>query len=252
MTIEPTWRLALALVVLVAVGVVVSWRSRLGIGGQTVVASVRAVLQLAVVSLVVVAAVRHVWSALLFALLMFVVGTWTTCRRTGTSRAWPWVACAMLAGALPVLGVVFGFGVAPWQGISIIPLAGIIIGNMMSAHTLTGRRLFPELRSNLGVYDAALSIGLVRSEAIGMVTRERVAEALVPTIDSTRTVGLVTLPGAFVGVLLGGGSPLQAGAAQVLVLVGILVGQVLTVSTAHAFIRQARLLPDDLRARLRP
>jgi putative ABC transport system permease protein len=35
----------------------------------------------------------------------------------------------------------------------------------------------------------------------------------------------VTLPGAFVGVLLGGGSPLQAGAVQLLVLVGLLLAE---------------------------
>ena len=39
-----------------------------------------------------------------------------------------------------------------------------------------------------------------------------------PGIDQNRTVGLVTLPGAFVGVLIGSGDPVQAGAAQVLVL----------------------------------
>jgi len=36
------------------------------------------------------------------------------------------------------------------------------------------------------------------------------------------SIGLVTLPGAFVGVLLGGGSPVQAGATQLLVLVALL------------------------------
>jgi putative ABC transport system permease protein len=33
---------------------------------------------------------------------------------------------------------------------------------------------------------------------------------------------LVTLPGAFIGVLLGGGSAVQAGATQVLVLIALL------------------------------
>jgi ABC-type iron transport system FetAB permease component len=38
-----------------------------------------------------------------------------------------------------------------------------------------------------------------------------VPQALVPALDRTRTVGLVTLPGAFVDVQLGGGSAVQAG-----------------------------------------
>ena len=43
-----------------------------------------------------------------------------------------------------------------------------------------------------------------------------------PVLDQTRTVGLVTLPGAFVGVLLGGGDPVQAGVTQLVVLVALL------------------------------
>jgi putative ABC transport system permease protein len=45
---------------------------------------------------------------------------------------------------------------------------------------------------------------------------------MMPVLDQTRTVGLVTLPGAFVGMLLGGASPVQAGAVQLFVLVGLL------------------------------
>lgn len=65
-----------------------------------------------------------------------------------------------------------------------------------------------------------------------------------PGLDQTRTVGLVTLPGAFVGVLLAGASPVQAGAAQVLVLVGLLLVQ----STAAAVVVElvaAGRLPVD-------
>jgi putative ABC transport system permease protein len=53
--------------------------------------------------------------------------------------------------------------------------------------------------------------------------------ALVPALDQTRTVGLVTLPGAFVGVLLGSGNPVQAGAAQLLVLIGLLAAETIAV-----------------------
>lgn len=93
-------------------------------------------------------------------------------------------------------------------------------------------------------------MGVLRPEAIRMVTQRSVAEAIIPTVDNTRTVGLVTLPGAFVGVLLGGGSALQAGASQVLVLLGILAGQAVTIVVAHRFMMQGRLLPSDLKEKL--
>ncbi|MGA4507141.1 ABC transporter permease [Propionibacteriaceae bacterium G1746] len=252
MSVDPSWQLAAALVALVALAVLVSWRAGFGQQRGIIVAAVRAALQLALVSGIIVAAIAQVWSSLLFVALMFTIGVYTTCKRTDVRGSWPWAALAMAAGIVPVLAIIFGLRVAPFEGVSIIPIAGIITGNMMSAHTLTGRRLFPALRDNTGTYEAGLSIGLMRRDAISLVTSRQAAEALVPTIDNTRTVGLVTLPGAFIGVLLGGGSPLQAGAAQLLVLVGIMAGQVLTVATAHELILRAKLLPADLKQRLRP
>ena len=62
----------------------------------------------------------------------------------------------------------------------------------------------------------------------------------------------MTLPGAFVGVLLGGGSALQAGAAQALVLIGILAGQAVTVVVAHELVKRAKLLPENLADKLHP
>ena len=95
----------------------------------------------------------------------------------------------------------------------------------MNGHTLACRRAFDALRDEHPQYEAALSLGLTRSQAIGEVVHRRVPEALIPGLDQVRTAGVVTLPGAFIGVLLGGGSPAQAAAAQVLVLVGIMAAQ---------------------------
>lgn len=252
MSVEPSWALAIGLVVLVTLAVVFSRTSRLGQEKNLVVAAIRAVLQLAAISGIIVAAVQHVWSAALFACAMFVIGVVTTVRRTEVGAGWPWTALAMAAGVAPTLTIIFGLRIAPLNGISLIPIAGIITGAVMTAHTLTGRRVFADLRGDISTYEAGLSIGLVRADAIDEIISQTIAEGLVPSLDQTRTVGLVTLPGAFVGVLLGGGSPLQAGAAQVLVLVGILTAQVITVSIMRAFMLRAKLLPADLKERLRP
>lgn len=249
--IEPTLNLAIALVVLVAVGTLVAFWARLQIRSQILVAAVRAALQLTAVSGIIVLAIQQLWSSALFVLLMFTIAVITTTGRVGTRNAWWWTALAMAAGAIPVLLVVYATGTAPLNGFSLIPIGSIIVGNMMTAHTLAGRRFFPELRDNIGIYEAVLALGLPRRRAIRMVLEPVASEPLIPTLDSTRTVGLVTLPGAFIGVLLGGGTPLQAGASQLLVLVGILVGQVLTVTVMLRFIGAARLLPSDLLSRLR-
>lgn len=250
MTVAVSWNLLIALILLIALGVVVAAVAKLGTSKDTLIASLRSILQLTLVSLIIVGAMAHVLASLAFVLLMFGVAVYTTGKRTGTLRCWPWISLAMAAGVVPVSVIIFCSGTMPFNGPAIIPVAGIIVGNMMTAHTLAGRRFFAELRSNRGTFEAALAIGLERREAIGMVIHPVIREPLVPSLDSTRTVGLVTLPGAFVGVLLGGGSPIAAGAAQLLVLIGIVAGQACTVVAAEWLMATGRDLPDDLKTGL--
>jgi putative ABC transport system permease protein len=99
-----------------------------------------------------------------------------------------------------------------------------------------------ELTARRGEVEAALSLGIPSRDAVLLIARDSAATALVPPLDQTRTVGLVTLPGAFVGVLLGGGSTLQAGAAQLLVLVGLLVTGVVAVWIVAELVARGHLL----------
>lgn len=252
MTVEVGWGLVIALVVLLGLAVAYSRVGQLGLAREQLVAALRAVLQLAAVSLVIVAAVQYVWSALLFVSAMFVVATWTASGRAGVRDAIGWVALALAAGVVPVVAVVFLSGASPFVGEAIVPIAGIIIGNSMNAHTLVTRRAFPRLRASHGVYEAALALGFERPWAVHEIVHRDISEALVPNIDTTRTVGLVTLPGAFIGVMLGGGSPIQAGASQLLVLIGIMAANAGVATAVERLISNGKLLPADLRSALHP
>jgi uncharacterized protein (TIGR00245 family) len=154
----------------------------------------------------------------------------------------PPVALAVTSGAGPVVALVVASGVVPLRGEALIPIAGILIGGAMTASSLAGRRLRDELRVRQGEVEAALALGLVQRDAVLEMTRPAAATALVPPLDQTRTVGLVTLPGAFVGVLLGGGTPVQAGAAQLLVLIGLLATETIAVWVMTELVAHGRIL----------
>jgi putative ABC transport system permease protein len=244
---EPDWRLAVVLVLLVGVAVAASRLGRLGVEREQVVAAVRAVVQLAAVSLVIAAALDSLAWSFAFVGLMFAVASVTAAGRVGVPRrALPWVMLAVAAGAVPVLTLILGSGLIPFNGPGIIPIAGIVIGNTMTAATLTGRRAFDEIEGRHGSYEAGLALGLTSPEAAYEVVQPTAREALTPGLDQTRTVGLVTLPGAFIGVLLGGGTPLEAGAAQVLVLIGLMAAQALTAAVLLRLVARARLVRTDL------
>lgn len=246
----PDWRLALVLVTLVAIGVAASYFGSLDVERETVTASVRGAVQLAIVALVITAALRSLWWSLLFVLLMLAVASRTSAQRIDARGVQAvWVGSAMVAGVLPVLVLVLGSGVIPFNGAGLVPTAGIIIGNTMKAATLTGRRAYDELGSQFGSYEAGLALGFESKAASLLVIQPSAKEALMPNLDATRTVGLVTLPGAFVGVLLGGGTPLEAGAAQILVLVGIVAAQAVTSAVLLRLVAEARVVRDDMRPR---
>ncbi|GAA5170357.1 MULTISPECIES: ABC transporter permease [Amycolatopsis] len=223
---------AVVLVALTALGAVVLWLGELGPARAVVTAAVRAVVQLAAVSLVITAILRAGWLTALFVLLMFAVAAVTSARRIGVPRAVPAVAAAIGAGVLPVLALVLVTGVVPWRTIAVVPIAGIVIGGAMSATSQAARRALDELKTRHGEYEAALALGFLPRAAALEICRPSAGQALIPALDQTRTVGLVTLPGAYVGVLLGGASPLQAGVTQVLVLVGLLAAEAVAVLVA--------------------
>ncbi|MBY3553213.1 ABC transporter permease [Modestobacter lapidis] len=229
--------LVVALLLLTALAAGAGWASGLGQHRPIVMAALRATVQLAVVSAVLVAVIGSLWLSALFVLLMLTVAATTAAGRvTGLPVRTPGVlrrasvaGAAVLTGAAPVVALVLASGSVPLRGEAVIPVAGIVIGGAMTATSLAGRRLRDELHQRRGEVDAALALGFLRHDAVLEIARPVAATALVPALDQTRTVGLVTLPGAFVGVLLGGGSAAEAGAAQLLVLVGLLGAEALAV-----------------------
>ncbi|MFI6031044.1 ABC transporter permease [Amycolatopsis magusensis] len=235
----PVLAVVLAIFVLLAAAVV--WRGGLGSGRGVLIAAVRAVAQLAAVSVVITAILRSGWWTAGFVAFMFAVASFTTYRRVKAPGGWPWFAAAIAAGVAPVLALVLVSGVVPWKPIIVVPIAGIVIGGAMTATAQAARRALDELKTRHGEYEAALALGFMPRAAALEICRPSAGYALVPGLDQTRTVGLVTLPGAYVGMLLGGASPVQAGVAQLLVLIGLLAAQSVAVLATVEFVAASRI-----------
>lgn len=221
--------LVIVLVVLVVVAAVTVGVGQLGRAWPVVVAAGRAAGQLAAVSLVILAVLDSVWWAALFLAVMVAVATVTSAGRVASVRtAWR-VVVPIVAGVVPVVALLLGSGVVAARPVVLVPVGGILVGGAMTATSLAGRRALDELHTRRGEYEAALALGFLPRSAAILICRPTAGTALVPGMDQTRTVGLVTLPGAFVGVLLGGGSPVQAGLTQLVVLISLLAVQAIAV-----------------------
>lgn len=244
-TVVVGWQLGVALAVLVLIAVAAAVAGGLGTGRASAIAAVRAVIQLGVVATIILDVVGSWWATALFVLVMLGVATFTSAGRMTAGPSGAHAGVAILAGTLPVLAVVLVSGAVPLTGIAVVPIAGIVIGGAMSATSVAGRRALDQLEGRRGEYEAALSLGLLPRDAALLVVRGSATDALVPALDQTRTVGLVTLPGAFVGVLLGSGDPIRAGAAQVLVLIGLLAAETIAVLVAVELVARGRIRRAD-------
>ncbi|MEU1214307.1 ABC transporter permease [Streptomyces sp. NPDC005790] len=226
--VTPALGVVLALLLVFAVAVA-AWAS-LGRSREIAVAGLRAAVQLAAVSLLIGWVVRSLGPLLGFLVLMFAVAVRTAGRRLTRNRTWWWAALPIGAGVLPVVAVLLLSGLLPVRGIALIPVTGILIGGALTVTVLGGRRALDELATRRGEVEAGMALGLLDREARLEIARPAASDALLPGLDQTRTVGLVTLPGAFVGMLLGGASPVEAGAVQLFVLVALMAVQAVAVA----------------------
>lgn len=238
-------RLAIVVVVCAGLAAVINRSGHLGHGRDDLLAALRASLQLIVVGLLIAAVLGSWWLTLGFIILMLSVASLTAGRRLAPKGHWWFAVAPVVLGAVPVAGSLMLSGLIPQETIAVVPIVGILIGGAMTATTLAGKRSLDALRTRHGEYEAALSIGLLPRDAALLIAREDAALALVPGLDQTRTVGLVTLPGAFVGMLLGGASPLQAAAVQLVVLVALLLVQSIAVLVTVELVARGRFSPSE-------
>ena len=105
-------------------------------------------------------------------------------------------------------------------------MAGILIGGAMVATSVTGGRLAEQVADDLATIEVRLTLGVSAREALAPAVRRAAVTGLIPAIDQTKNVGLVTLPGTFVGLVLGGASPAEAARVQLVVLLTLLAVQV--------------------------
>jgi putative ABC transport system permease protein len=200
-----------------------------GLGWSPLWAILRAVVQLGVIALLLRGILEVPWTVAAFVVLMLSTASWTASGRLRElHRGRRTAVVGVLVGALVTLVVIFALRLVAPEARYVIAVGGIIVGNSMTAATLAGRNFLRGARARSSEVEAWLSLGATPRQAHEEIGREAARESLLPTLDQTRSTGLVTLPGAFVGALFGGASPVVAAQFQLVVLAGIALTMTLT------------------------
>ena len=215
--------------ILVLVTTAVLWAYQAPQRFAPALAVLRGTAQLAAISFVLGGVIREpLWVAAAL-IVMYVVAAITATRRVGWSgRKLGLVGGAMASGIAVSLSIVFLTGALALTSRYALAIGGIVIGNAMTFATLAGRRFLELVDDGWDHVEGWLALGATPRQATRTFARRALHAAMIPSTDQTKTTGLVTLPGAFVGAIFGGVSPLEAGRFQIVVLAAIMAAGSIT------------------------
>ena len=176
-----------AMLVLVALGI--SLWQKLGLDRDIVIGVVRAVVQLFIVGYLLkyIFRVNNLWLTL--AMMGFIIfnAAWNAKKRgPGIDHALAISLLAIFVSTGVTLGVLVLSGAIKFVPSQMIPISGMIASN--------------------SILDASIAI-----------VREAILTGMSPTIDSAKTVGLVSLPGMMSGLIFAGVNPVRAIRYQIMV-----------------------------------
>ncbi|MEN1969501.1 iron export ABC transporter permease subunit FetB [Lentibacillus sp. N15] len=212
--------LSIALI-FVFIPIVLSKVFKLGLEKDTVIATVRSIIQLLIVGYLLQFVFDSEHRAYITLMIILMVGAATqNARKKGTfvkGITWKLVVTFVFVEIL-TQAILLGFQITPATAQYIIPISGMMIGNSMVLSILFLNRFMSEAESNQDQTELILLLGGTPKQAIHRQLIAAIRASTIPTIESQKTIGLVQLPGMMSGQIIAGADPVQAVQFQLLVL----------------------------------
>nr|WP_253489829.1 iron export ABC transporter permease subunit FetB [Methanocalculus alkaliphilus] len=223
--------LGIATLLLLAIIVILHVR-RIGISRELIVGAARAILQLAVIVVLLVFVFESGNFLLIILMLigMTLVAAWTSALRARSSLAKPFMVTlpSIAAGSFVSISALVITGVIPITPAFLIPMGSMAIGASMIVSSLSIDRFIREMEIHNDQVEMALSLGASPDEATTVYMREGVRSSMIPAIDRLKTLGIVILPGAMAGMLIAGLNPYYAAEYQLIIVFLLIVAEAIT------------------------
>jgi uncharacterized protein (TIGR00245 family) len=248
----PSWGGVAVSLLLVAVAAAVAYRQRLRLTRELVVAAVRAGVQLVTVGAILLVLFQRaglLGAAGWLVVMVVIAGQVAGRRGAGLPRAKLAGTVGVATGSVLTLAALLAGRVIAAQARVIVPVGGMIVSAAMLAAGIALRRLREQADQARSAIEARLSLGQSARQALLPHQQSALRTALLPAIDSTKVVGLISLPGAMTGLILAGVNPLTAIRYQIVVMYMLLAATALSALTAARLAERAmfddaqRLLP---------
>ncbi|KRL62042.1 ABC transporter permease [Latilactobacillus fuchuensis] len=237
---------------LVFVALIISFHEKIGLEKDLVFSVIRAVIQLIVVGYLLkfIFHIDHVWLTLIMMLIIIGNAALNARKRAAGLRNAGYISLmAIMTSTGVTLGLLVLSGAIKFMPAQIIPITGMIASNSMVAIGLSYRSMLTSFKDQRQAVLERLALGATLKQASIAIVRNSIKTGMAPTIDSAKTVGLVSLPGMMSGLIFAGIDPVKAIMYQILVTFMLLsatsLGSVIACYLAyHSFYNQQQQLID--------
>lgn len=235
-----------ALLLLALLVILFLWRSHPLLARQSLIASSRALIQISLLGVALLWIFEHdSWFFNLIALLLMLLFASLEAKESGFSRR-PRLILFLVLGGSSLIALPLGLLTQTLSGSSreFIPIAGMVVGNSLSAYLLCAKTLQEQLLGNLPLIEGKLALGDTLAHATQEERQRTMERAMLPLLNSLKNLGVIFIPGAMTGMLLAGFEPMQAASLQLSIMLLLFFGSLSACYiTSHYLYKEVFYIP---------
>ncbi|MBO0475924.1 iron export ABC transporter permease subunit FetB [Vagococcus sp. DIV0080] len=206
---------------LVFIALLIDYKEKLGLGKDIFIAAIRTVIQLFIIGYVLSAIFKldnAIVTSLMVLFIIFNAAYNAGKRAKHLENGFKISLAAISMGTFLSLTVLLLSGTLKWTPSQIVPITGMIASNAMTAIGVGYRTMNSKFTDQRQQVQEKLALGATKKQATLPIIKESIKTAMQPSIDSAKTVGLVSLPGMMSGLMFAGIDPTTAIRYQIVVM----------------------------------
>lgn len=245
-------QVAAASLLAVIVVLLAHWR-KIALEHEVAVAMIRGLAQVVAVGAVLGAILRAPLATAVVVLAFMVAVAARISRRRAGGLPGAFTASLMAIGfgaGLTIIVMTLAGVIAPTMT-GLVPVGSMLIANAMRANSQALERFRAEIESHTAQIEAGLSLGAAPALVVEPYVSGTIRAAILPVVDTLRSLGIVFIPGLMSGMILSGVNPIYAAEYQFAVMAMIFAASALT-SVAVAILMRSAAFSSAEQLTLRP
>lgn len=205
---------------LVLISLFFSYFQKLKLEKETIIGVIRAVIQLSIVGYLLnyIFGLKSPLFTSFLLIFMIFNASYNAGKRSKKLKSGLWISFISISIGTGITLLILLFSKSiKYEPYQIIPIGGMIISNAMVALGLCFNQMNSDFKNKSEEVETKLSLGADILPSSIEIIRNSIKTGMLPTIDSMKTLGIVSLPGMMTGLILAGTSPINAVRYQIMV-----------------------------------